>query len=258
MSLEAGGLVYVPAGGGATMALRTIVDKPEDIPATLVREVSEEARRAFAQRGRFSVALPGGSVATSCFPALAAAPVDWRRTDFFWGDERAVPPDHPDSNYGLAWRLWLEPAGVPAERIHRMPADAADLPGAARAYEAELTRAAGAPPRLDVALLGVGPDGHVCSLFEGHRLLAERTALVAAIEDSPKPPPRRLTLTLPALAAARLVVVVATGSGKAPVVRAAVTDPSSGLPLALALRSASQAVLLVDAAAGAGLGLANS
>ena len=235
------------------MSLRMIVDKPEGIPRTLVREVVEEAERALRGRGGFALALPGGSVATSCFPALAAASVDWTRTDFFWGDERAVPPDDPESNFGLARRLWLDPAGVPASRVHRMNAERPDVDEAAAAYAAEMVSVLGSPPRLDVALLGVGPDGHVCSLFPGHPLLDERDAWVAAVHDSPKPPPRRVTLTLPALAASGLVMVVATGASKNPVVREAVTDRNSRLPLALALRSAPRALLLLDPAAAEGL-----
>jgi 6-phosphogluconolactonase len=235
------------------MSLRTIVDKPEDIPETLARCLEEEARNALGERGRFSVALPGGSVATSCFPRLAAASVDWSRTDFFWGDERAVPPEHADSNYGLARRLWLEPARVPASRIHRMKAEEPHLEGAADAYTGEMVALLGTPPRLDVALLGVGPDGHVCSLFAGHPLLHEASRFTAAVHDSPKPPPRRLTLTLPALGAASLVVIVATGSAKMAVVRDAVEDAASPLPLARALRGANRALLLLDPAAAGGL-----
>jgi 6-phosphogluconolactonase len=204
------------------------------------------AAEAFGKRGRFSIALPGGSVATAFLPRLAQARVDWPRTDFYWGDERAVPRDHPDSNFGLAWTLWLEGAGLPADSLHRMPADDADLDAAARAYESVLVKRAGSPPTLDVALLGVGPDGHVCSLFPGHRLLHEQTRFVAPIHDSPKPPPARLSLTLPALAAARLLVVAAFGAAKAAVMRDALEDPASQLPVALALRRASRALVLLD------------
>ena len=232
------------------MAFTTIVDKPEDLGATLVREVEAEARRALGKSGEFALALPGGSVGASYFPRLAGAAVDWTLTDFFWGDERAVPPEDPESNFGLARRLWLDPAGVPPLRVHRMRAEEPDLDAAATSYADEMVARLGTPPRLDLALLGVGPDGHVCSLFAGHPVLAERNRWVAAVHDSPKPPPRRLTLTLPALAAARLVVVVATGAGKAPAVREAVSDPTSRLPLALALRGASRALLLVDATLG--------
>ena len=231
------------------MAPEVIVDKPEALSATFVRRVEDLAGTALRDRGRFALALSGGSVAETLLPALAVASVDWARVDLFWADERAVPPDHPDSNYGLARSLWLKTGGPPAERVHRMPADAPDLDAAARAYEAQLVARLGTPPSVDVALLGVGPDGHVCSLFAGHVLLREEIRFVAAIEDSPKPPPKRLTLTLPALAAARLLVVAAFGQAKAAVVREALHDLESNLPLALALRRAPQSLVLLDPAA---------
>jgi 6-phosphogluconolactonase len=228
------------------MPLETLVDKTSLLADALAARFEEEGRRALAARGAFTVALPGGSVATTFFPRLARAGVDWSRTDFFWGDERAVPPAHPESNYGVARALWLDPAGVPADGIHRMEADAPDPARAAAEYEAILERRAGRPPRLDLVLLGVGPDGHVCSLFPGHPLLGERERWVAVVEDSPKPPSRRLTLTLPALAAARLVIVAVLGRGKAEAVRAALEDAASALPLALVARQAAQAWFLLD------------
>jgi 6-phosphogluconolactonase len=117
-----------------------------------------------------------------------------------------------------------------------------------------MTRVLGAPPRLDIALLGVGPDGHVCSLFPGHPLLLERERSVAPIEDSPKPPPRRLTLTLPALWSAEVLVVAALGEGKAAVLRDALEDPGSELPVALAMRGARGALVLLDPPAASLLG----
>jgi 6-phosphogluconolactonase len=222
------------------------VDRALGLSVRLVSLIEDQAERAQAGRGVCAIALPGGSVASIFFPDLARAQCDWTRTAFFWGDERAVPPDDPESNYRVARRLWLEPANVPERRVHRMPAEAPDLTAAARAYEDEMARVLGAPPRLDVALLGVGPDGHVCSLFPGHPLLDERTRLVAAVEDSPKPPPRRLTLTLPALWAAEVVVVAALGDSKAAVLRAALEDAASELPVAQAIRGARRAVVLLD------------
>jgi 6-phosphogluconolactonase len=231
------------------MPVETLVDKTEFLAQRLAARLEDTARRAIGARGRFTLALPGGSVATTFFPRLARAGLDWSRVDFFWGDERAVPPDHPDSNYGLARSLWLEPAGVPPERIHRMEAEAADLDRAAADYASALEQAAGSPPRLDLALLGVGPDGHVCSLFSGHPLLAEKTRTVAVIEDSPKPPPRRMTLTLPAVTGADLVVVVALGPGKAEIVRSALEDSGSALPVALVAQRSRQTLFLLDAGA---------
>ena len=236
------------------MAPEIIVDKPADLPEIFVRRFEDEARAAFDARGRFSLALPGGSVATSLFPRLAHSVLDWSRTHFFWGDERAVPPDDPESNFGVARRFWLVPAAVPPASIHRMEADAPDLERAADAYAVALAAATGSPPRLDLALLGMGPDGHVCSLFPGHPLLGEEGRFVAAIVDSPKPPPRRLTLTLPALAAAEWVVIAAFGGGKAEVVRDAAQNPASRLPVALVARAARRCLFLLDEAAAAGLG----
>jgi 6-phosphogluconolactonase len=228
------------------MPLETVVDKAEPLGEALAGRFEQAARQAIGAGRAFTVALPGGSVATTFFPRLARVSMDWSRIDFFWGDERAVPPSDPESNLGVARRLWLEPAGVPAERVHRMRADAPDPREAAADYAAELERVAGSPPRLDFALLGVGPDGHVCSLFRGHPVLAERHRWVAVVEDSPKPPPRRLTLTLPVLAAAEQVVVVALGRGKAAIVREAIEDPDSALPVALVARQARRALFLLD------------
>jgi len=231
------------------MSPEIIVDKPSALAETLARLFEGEGRRALAARGFFSVALSGGSVATTFFPRLSRTAVDWSRTHFFWVDERAVPPSDPESNFGAARSLWLDPAGIRESRIHRMEADAADPEWAARAYADTMVLILGAPPRLDVALLGVGPDGHVCSLFPGHELLLEESRFVAPVFDSPKPPPRRLTLTLPVLAAAELVVVAALGRGKAEIVREAIEEPSSVLPVAQAARRARRCIFFLDAEA---------
>jgi 6-phosphogluconolactonase len=228
------------------MPLETLVDKADSLAESLAGRFEDEARHAVAARGRFTVALPGGSVATSFFPRLARVRLDWSKVDFFWGDERAVPPDHPDSNYAVARSLWLTPAGVPDASVHRMKAEEPDLAKAAADYERELVQIAGSPPRLDLVLLGVGPDGHVCSLFAGHPMLAVRDRSVAVVEDSPKPPPRRLTLTLPVVAGAALVIVVALGRAKAEIVREAVEDPSSPLPVAMVGRQARRTTFLLD------------
>jgi PPK2 family polyphosphate:nucleotide phosphotransferase len=226
------------------MRPRTVVGDPSALASALLAEVG----RVVEEKGRISLALAGGSVAEAFFPALAEA-LRGTAADFYWGDERAVSPDDPDSNFALARRLLLEPLGAPFERVHRMPADRPDLEAAARDHERELTAALGTPPRLDLVLLGVGPDGHVCSLFPGHSALLEQGRFVVAVEDSPKPPPRRLTLTLPVLEAAGLVVVAAFGEAKAEAVRAALEDPSSMLPVALVARGARVLFLLDPAAA---------
>jgi 6-phosphogluconolactonase len=194
----------------------------------------------------FTLALPGGSVATTCFPRLAKLPIDWDRCEFFWVDERAVPPSDPESNYGTARSLWLDAAGVPATRAHRMPADAPDLDAAAESYSDVIIRIAHRPPRLNYVILGVGPDGHVASLFPGHALLAEAHRLAAAVRDAPKPPAHRLTLTLPVLSGAGRVVLAAFGRTKAEVIREALTNPASALPVSLVLRRAERPLILLD------------
>ena len=188
-------------------------------------------------------------MATNCFPTLAALSLDWRQVQFFWVDERAVAPSDPESNYSLAQALWLAPAGVPGASIHRMPADEPDLAAAAAAYSNDLTGVLGPSVRLDYVLLGVGPDGHVASLFPHHDVLAHDDQLVAAVLDAPKPPPRRLTLTLPVLAGAERVVVVAFGDEKAGALREALDQDDSPLPLAAVLRGARRPLVLADRAA---------
>jgi len=210
------------------------------------RRLASEADRAIRARGFFALAVPGGSVGREFFPAFATLPLDWTKTRIFWVDERAVPPADFESNFGLARSAWLEPAGVPAECIHRMPADAGDLRAAARRYAANLESVLGVPAQLDLVLLGVGDDGHVASLFPDHAALAERTALVVPIDDAPKPPARRLTLTLPLLTSASLVVVAGFGASKAAVISEALQGTDSALPVALVLRHARRSLVLVD------------
>jgi 6-phosphogluconolactonase len=225
-----------------------VIDEVPALGERLARLLEDEARQAQSARGRFTLAVPGGTTAAQLFPRLADAAVDWTRTDFFWVDERVVPATHPQSNYGLAASLWLWPAGVPSARVHPMPTDDPDLARAARRYVLELERAAGTPPQLDVVILGMGPDGHVASLFPGHAAL-EADAAVVGVSDSPKPPPRRITLTLPALAAARRLVIPAFGASKADAVHEAVENPDSPLPVARTARRAQRVVFLLDPAA---------
>ena len=212
-------------------------------------DVTHEAEHAYATHGRFAMAIPGGSIV----PALKAVPLDWDHTHLFWVDERAVPPSSPDSNFGLAEKVWLGPAGANPSGIHRMPADNQDLNAAATAYSEEITRLLGQTPSFDLVLLGVGPDGHVASLFPGHAALSESRELVLPIVDSPKPPPRRLTLTMPILTSAHRLIVMALGESKAGVLHEALTRDDSQLPVSLALRRASRALVLLDEEAGARL-----
>jgi 6-phosphogluconolactonase len=181
------------------------------------------ARRSIVERGVFRVALSGGSTPKRVYPLLVSEPrigaVDWSRVDFFWGDERAVPPDHPESNFGVAYQMLI--AALPKVRpqaIHRMPGEAPDLDAAALAYEAELRLAFGArgddPPTFDLIWLGMGPDGHTASLFPGSAALDVTDRWVVA-NWAPGPQAWRMTLTFPVLDAAREVLFVVTGADKA-------------------------------------------
>lgn len=232
-----------------TAPFEIVVDGPAALAEVFCERFTAAAAAAVAERGRFTIALPGGSVAQTFFPPLAHARVDWRSVQVVWGDERAVPPDDPESNFGAARAALLDRVPIPAANIHRMAAEAADMDAAAAAYGRDLRGLLGSPPRLDIALLGVGPEGHVCSLFPGHAALTEQDAWVVAVHDSPKPPPQRLTLTLPALRTAALVCVAAFGAAKATALCEAIESPASTLPVALAARGGRHALFLLDAAA---------
>ena len=200
---------------------------------------------ASAARGGFSLGLAGGSVAETFLPSVATAPIAWESGDIFWCDERDVPVDDPASNYGRALQLLGNVAQ--RARLHPMFASrAAQLSDAATSYARTLEALLGRPPVFDVVLLGVGEDGHVASLFPRSRAAAESKAWVAAVTDSPKPPPRRLTLTMPVLSAARVLCVAAFGTEKAQPLRDAVRDPSAVTPLAQLLRSRPDAWVLLD------------
>ncbi|KAA0164729.1 hypothetical protein FNF31_02266 [Cafeteria roenbergensis] len=187
--------------------------------------VAAKAAEAISARGKFVVAVSGGSLPKNLAAALVAAKgaeglADASAWTIVYADERVVPLDDPDSNHKAVLDT-LTGAGAPLEGATTVPIDPSSTSAAqcAERYEAELRRitgsAAPAVPVLDLVLLGMGPDGHTASLFPGHALLSEAAAAVAAIEDSPKPPPRRVTLTLPVLRAARASAFVCTGGSKA-------------------------------------------
>ena len=188
----------------------------------------------------FSCGLTGGATALIVLGALRDAAVDWTRITLYWGDERAVPPDHADSNFGLAERLLLSPLGARAPNAVRMPADTPGLPAAARNYAALL------PPALDLLILGAGEDGHVCSLFPGHRALTTEDERVTVIEDSPKPPPRRMTLTLPYILASQRIWIVAIGPSKRPILQKAVSGQDLSTPLELVIAQGHNVTIFTD------------
>lgn len=233
-----------------------VVESREVLAERFAAVCERAAASAIAARGRFAFVIPGGSAAEALLPRLATARIDWARTEVFFSDERFVPRSNPASSAAAADRLLFGALAQGGPRVHAMVAETAPPPApeaAARAYAEVLVARLGREPVFDLALLGVGEDGHIASLFPGRAAAEERSALVLAERDSPKPPPVRLTLSLPLLAASRTVVGAAFGAGKADVLRAVLRDPGSQLPAARLLRLAADAQMLLDPAAASAL-----
>ncbi|MCE0538664.1 6-phosphogluconolactonase [Kineosporia rhizophila] len=212
---------------------------------------------AQAARGQAHVVLPGGSNGGALLKAVAASPardaVDWSRVDLWWGDERFLPAGDPERNETQAREYLLDALPLEPERVHVMaPSDGSfgdDVDAAAAAYAAELAEAAPGDevvPAFDVLMLGVGPDGHVASLFPGHPGYAVTSGTAIAVRESPKPPPVRISLTLGAISAARQVWLLAGGEGKAEAVAGALGEVD--LP-AGAVRGTERTLWLLDQAA---------
>jgi len=188
------------------------------------------------KKGRFTVALSGGSLPKTLKGLIGHSDVRWDKWHVFYADERVVPLDHADSNHNLCTTELFSKVSIPPEQIHTIDVSLLDdLDELSDAYESELVREfaqrdSARFPVFDLILLGVGPDGHTCSLFPGHPLLAESDRWVAYIDDSPKPPPRRITLTYPVLNHASRVAFVATGAGKVDMLPIILDRPEEGLP----------------------------
>jgi 6-phosphogluconolactonase len=227
----------------------TTCSDAETVAERAARHVLAAIEGAVEARGVAHVALSGGTSPGRTFELLAREPEQLRETELWFADERCVPPDDEESNYLLAQRTLLERAAIPDERVHRMQGELGPDEGAAR-YAAELNeRFGGGPPVLDLIVLGIGPDGHVASLFPGAATLdAGEDAVCLGISDSPKPPPERITLSLAVLRAARGCLLIATGASKSDAVNAALKEPSRHVPASL-LRRERLTVIVDDAAA---------
>jgi len=225
-------------------------------------------RIADVQAGRdtASVVLTGGRIAGATLAAIAASParaaVDWAHLDVWWGDERFLPSGDPERNETQARAALLSRVPVDAARVHPMPATdgpgAGDPDTAAQHYATELAEAAHPEdhadvPAFDVLLLGVGPDGHVASLFPDQPALYERDRPVVAVRGAPKPPPTRLSLTLPAIRSAAEVWFVVAGEDKAAAVRMALSGAGEVQVPAAGARGRQRTVWLLDRAAAAQL-----
>jgi len=171
----------------------------------VARDVGGAAAERFVALGPRTVALAGGSTPRLLYERLATRDFPWSETELFFGDERCVPPDHPDSNYRMAYEALLSQVQA---RVHRMPGETCD----AASYEEELTRVFGPGlPEFDLVLLGLGEDGHTASLFAGDLALDITDRRVVRVV---RPDHARLTLTLPVLSAAKVVMFVVSGESK--------------------------------------------
>jgi 6-phosphogluconolactonase len=202
-----------------------VLPDPAAVAAAAADRIVAAGRNAIRRRGIFRFALSGGATPLSIYPLLLSPPrveaVDWSRVEFFWGDERCVPPHDPESNYGAAKAAFLDLLpGVRDDAVHRMAADRQDLDAAAADYQEEIARAFGLPvkgprrPSFDLIWLGMGRDGHTASLFPESTALAERRRWVVGTW-APGPACWRMTLTFPILNAAREALFVVWGADKA-------------------------------------------
>ncbi|TXT14766.1 uncharacterized protein COLE_00959 [Cutaneotrichosporon oleaginosum] len=225
----------LPPNTPSVPVLYTFEDSTE-LQSSLADFILSAQNDAIAQRGKFTIALSGGSLPNNLKPLAALKDVQWDKWQVFFSDERIVPLDHPDSNYAACAKAFLDHVPIAREQIHTLNTglfrEAYDV---AYDYEQQLVDVFANPdaaryPTFDLILLGMGPDGHTCSLFPGHPLLAEQDVWVAPILDSPKPPARRVTFTYPVLNHAIRAAFVATGEGKQEMLHKILDQPELGLP----------------------------
>mgnify|MGYP001813258217 FL=1 len=197
--------------------------------------IAERFVRVASERESLAIALTGGTTVQPLYRMLASdypSEIPWQRVHVFWSDERCVPLTDAESNFRLAKELLLDHVPLPDANVHPAPVAIDDPDEAARAYEETIRRTLGGTDgRLDWALLGLGEDGHVASLFPGAQALREDSRWVIAVTDSPKPPPVRLTMTLPLLRQSREVHILAAGAAKLEALRGTLVEAADGAEL---------------------------
>jgi 6-phosphogluconolactonase len=203
----------------------------EELMRAAADEVVRRAEEAVREHGRFAWALSGGSTPRGLYRLLASPPhrdrMPWSAVHVFWGDERHVPPDHPDSNFRMAREAMLDRVPLPAANVHRIRSEEPDAAGAAELYEAELRDFFQRAPRFDLVLLGLGKDAHTASLFPGGAAVRESERLVVAViaPGVESQHTFRITFTPPVLNHARLCVFLVSGEDKAEPLRAVLEGP---------------------------------
>ncbi len=237
----------------------TVLSDPDALADHAADRFITLAAAAIAARGSAAVALAGGSTPRAMNARLAASPrrerLDWTKVRFFFGDERCVPPDHPDSNYRMTRETLFAPLGIPETQIERVHGE--DEPhAAAAAYDAVIQAALGASPVFDIVYLGMGPDGHTASLFPG-TIASIDGGRVAVATFVPKFNSYRVTLTPRVLNGARQVTITAAGAEKASALESVLEGPRDPerFPAQLIAPETGELAWLVDAAAAAQLHL---
>ncbi|XP_021627020.1 6-phosphogluconolactonase 3, chloroplastic [Manihot esculenta] len=227
-----------------------VFDSEEVLAVSLAKYTADLSENFCKERGCFTVVLSGGSLIKSLRKLLEPPYIDsieWSKWHVLWVDERVVPKDHVDSNYKLAYDGFLSKVPILPGNVYAIN-DALSAEGAAEDYETCLkhlvntkvieTSSASGFPKLDLMLLGMGPDGHVASLFPGHHLCNENKKWVTFIKDSPKPPPERITFTFPVINSAAYIALVVCGAGKADAVQKALGKDQSSDVLPVQMVSA--------------------
>ncbi|HKK07024.1 MAG: 6-phosphogluconolactonase [Gammaproteobacteria bacterium] len=241
------------------MSIVHVLPNIDTIARTIAARWTALSHEAVTAHNRFHVALAGGSTPRRLYETLASlggdgqTGPDWAHTCIYFGDERAVPPDHPDSNYRMARESLLDQVPLPPEQVHRIRAEEADLPHAARSYAELLNRELPldeeAMPAFDLVLLGLGEDGHTASLFPDTEILAEHERLVAPVYVD-RLNAWRVSLTLPVLNHARHIMVLVSGEAKAAIAhRVLDLPPAPALPAQLLAPTGSLEWFLDEAAA---------
>lgn len=234
------------------MTTLTTAADAEGASARAAVEIARALDGARRERGAAHIALSGGETPRRAYELLGQELDSVAGIQVWFADERCVGPEDEQSNYRLVADTLLAPAGIDAAQVHRMEGELGPAEGAARyarALREQAPREAGAAvPALDLIVLGIGPDGHVASLFPGAAALsASEQELCIGVTDSPKPPPQRITLSLGVLRAARRCLLLATGASKADAVSAMLAEPSEHVPASL-LRRERLTVIVDDAA----------
>ncbi len=236
---------------------------PEHLSHAAAEKFIQIARSVTAHGGQFRVVLSGGSTPRRLFQLLAEPPnrdkVEWEKVEFFWGDERTVAPDHPDSNFNMANKALLQRLKIPLKQIHRMQAEREDQESAARDYQTEIAQAFGVsdqgePPSFDLILLGLGPDGHTASLFPHTNAVMEGRRWVSR-NHVPKLNTSRITMTASILNRAKTILFLVAGADKAQALHAVLNGPKDleGLPAQLIQPTGGNVIWMMDEAATGGL-----